>query len=124
MNDWEKELQEQMTIYSREIADNVDKKAKQKASELSRALREDSPEKTGEYKKGWQSKLMYKSATGSRYKVRNVKKAQLTHLLEYGHINAKTGKRVKAIPHIKKNADKIISEFERDVESILKGAGK
>lgn len=119
-DNWDIVLEEELKLYSKEIADKISKEAKRQSRKLTQLIKEDAPEKTGEYKSNWHSKLMWSGATGVRYRVLNVKKWQLTHLLEYGHIDEKTGGRVRAFPHISNNAKKIVSEFEKNVLEIIK----
>lgn len=38
---------------------------------------------------------------------------RLTHLLEYGHINKLTGKKVRAFPHVKPVEEKVYTEFRK-----------
>lgn len=100
-----------------EIIDQVGKEGAKK-------LRETSPNRTGNYKKGW---TYEKNAKYGRHKVsciiRNKKNPQLTHLLEYGHPIIHKGRKVgeaKAHEHILPVKDwcekELISRFEQKLK--------
>ncbi len=117
----------------KDIEASVDEAANMVTKELLSDIRDDSPVRTGVYKKGWKrKKLTYV------YTVYNKTKPSLTHLLEYGHV-CKTGKRegseaqkegiesktrkkyvskkpvkerVEPIEHIKKNEERAVEKFE------------
>ena len=83
--------------------------AKECASDCVEAIKSDCPSDSGEYKKGW---VMRKTKNG--YVVYNKTRPNLEMLLEHGHIitrGEKRGQRVKAYPHIYKNADKAREKF-------------
>ena len=84
---------------------------------------ETSPERTGDYKKGWKVRQVYKDQAGSQFVVHNATDYQLTHLLEYGHAIKGGTKRVKAIPHIAPAEEMIIKEFTAKVEKDIQKAG-
>lgn len=97
-----------------EIEESIDIAANIATKNLLSAIRENSPVKTGEYKKGWKRKKLKHS-----FVVYNSKKAGLTHLLEFGHKIAGGTKEVKGIPHIKKNEEKAVESFEEMCVAIV-----
>lgn len=117
-------IMKELGTYSNELAERVNKTSKKYANKLRRELEETSPEKTGDYKKGWKVKQVYKSHTLSQYVVHNATDYQLTHLLEFGHAIKGGTQRVKPIPHIAPAEEKVVSEFMNEVEKAVKEAGK
>lgn len=117
-------IMKELGTYSNELAESVNKTSKKYANKLRRELEETSPEKTGDYKKGWKVKQVYKSHTLSQYVVHNATDYQLTHLLEFGHAIKGGTQRVKPIPHIAPAEEKVVSEFMNEVEKAVKEAGK
>ena len=89
------------------------------AQKTVKRLKDTSPKRTGEYAKGWTSKVEYEGADEIRVKVRNRKKPQLTHILEHGHAKA-TGGRVAGRPHIRPAEQEAEKELLSKVEEIAK----
>ena len=83
------------------------------------AAQNDSPVKTGRYKKGWKVKTEYEDAFKKSCRVYNSKRPQLTHLLEFGHAK-RGGGRTKAYPHIKKNEQKAQADLPKRIEEAIK----
>ena len=52
------------------------------------------------------------------YTIYNAKHYQLTHLLEFGHVIAKTGKRSVARPHIAAVNEAVAQQFVKEVEGM------
>lgn len=116
-------IMSELQAYTNELAERVNKSARSCANKLRRTLEETSPEKTGDYKKGWKVRQVYKDQAGSQFVVHNATDYQLTHLLEYGHAIKGGTKRVKAIPHIAPAEEMIIKEFTAKVEKDIQKAG-
>lgn len=75
--------------------------------------------KPGSYAKSWGVTREGMAGIGVvSYTVHNKKHYQLTHLLEFGHIIAKTGGRSKSFPHIAEANRQAAEQFVRDVENM------
>lgn len=109
-----------------DVIRNVNEAAEEASSQGVKDLKASSPVRTdgynrkkkpGTYAKGWR-KTKTKNALGvESYTIHNTE-GQLTHLLEFGHVDAKTGKRVGIRPHIAKVNESASAEFVRKVENI------
>jgi hypothetical protein len=119
MADWTDELMNELKFYTDEVVDKSDKIIKKKSKELAEKISVDSPEDSGEYKKGWKVQKVQNNAMNTEYVVYQAKKPSLTHLLENGHLNV-DGSRTQGKKHINDNADKIISETELEIMEVLK----
>lgn len=119
MIDIRDELDSILTDYTSEMKKETDKILKKKAKKLANKISEDSPERTGKYKKGWKSSRNQLNELDTNYTVYQSKKPSLTHLLENGHIGI-DGKRVNGEKHINDNADMIIEEAVLEVEEMVK----
>lgn len=86
------------------VAETLPKVGKKAVKELKAR----SPKKTGQYAKGWKSKVE-KERLDSKVIVYNATKYQLTHLLEKGHAN-RGGGRTQGIPHIKPTEEQAVKE--------------
>lgn len=105
----------ELAAYSEEVAEGIRKEIKEVAKETVATLKTTSPRDTGEYARGWSSRVEFESREDIRVRIYNRTEPQLTHLLEYGH--AKTnGGRVEGRPHIR--------PAEQEAEKKLEGAVK
>ncbi len=90
------------------------------AADCLESIKADSPEASGEYKKGW---VKRKSKQGSY--LYNKNKPYLEMPLEHGHVIARgknKGKRVPPKPHIYMNRDKYMEQFyEKCVKIVAEG---
>lgn len=113
-------IAQELAQYSQEVTDRIKADVKAVAKDCAKELKETSPEKSGEYKKGWKNRVAYESRTDIRAEVYNAKKPQLAHLLEYGHAK-RNGGRVEGIPHIAP-AEKLAEEkLEGKVKVAVRG---
>lgn len=117
-------IMKELGTYSNDLVERINVSSKKCANKLKREIQENSPEKTGDYKKGWRVRQVYKSHTLSQYVVHNATDYQLTHLLEFGHAVKGGTERVKPIPHIAPAEEKVVGEFMNEVEKAVKEAGK
>ena len=112
-------IQLSLQKYSQEVAEGLKEETRKVAKKTVKRLKDTSPKRTGEYAKGWTSKVEYEGADEIRIKVRNRKKPQLTHILEHGHAKA-TGGRVAGRPHIRPAEQEAEKELLSKVEEIVK----
>lgn len=116
-------IMSELKRYSNKVVSKVNVSAKKCANKLKRKLEANSPEKTGDYKKGWRVKQVYKSHTLSQFVVHNATDYQITHLLEYGHaINGGT-QRVAPREHIAPAEEETVNEFLQELEKAVEEAG-
>lgn len=101
--------------YTDSLKTCVDEVVDDTAKELKDKIKADSPKRTGEYKKGWRIKTLFKGHGNHRLVIHNETNYQLTHLLEYGHAVDGGTKRVPAHPHIKKNEELFQEELEERI---------
>jgi hypothetical protein len=114
INEIQKEIQKALQAYVHEVADDLDIAKNEVSNQLKKELTQDSPEKTGDYKKGWRVKKFKKVNI-----VHNKTDYQLTHLLEHGHVKINGG-RTDAQVHIRPNEEKAVKEFLGRVEKAVK----
>lgn len=121
------EIMKELESYSNEVAERVNKAAKQYSGKLRKELSETSPKRDSSekhYSEGWKTTQTEKEQAISKFTVYNANKPGLTHLLENGHaVNGGT-QRVKPIPHIAPAEEKVIDEFMNEVEKAIQEAGK
>ena len=72
----------------------------------------------GSYAKSWTKKKEGNTLGVQNYTIYNSKHYQLTHLLEFGHVIAGTGKRSKSFPHIAKVNESVAQQFIDEVEGM------
>lgn len=111
-------IEEEMLSYSKEVGKGVKNACKKTAKELKDNIKRDSPELTGDYKKGWRNRVAFESDSGIRIQTHNETDYQLTHLLEHGHAKAGGG-RVEGKPHVKPNEEKAIKILEERIEEVI-----
>lgn len=100
LQELEIEIVKELKDYSDEVAEGLKKSVKDVAKETVRTLKATSPRDTGEYARGWTSKVEFESMEDIRMRISNRTKPQLTHLLENGHATV-NGDRVDGRPHIR-----------------------
>lgn len=100
------EIKRSLEEYDEEVNESVDKAADMLSKELLGDIREDSPVRTGAYKKGWKRKKLKYTRV-----VYNKTHPHITHLLQNGY-TTRSGKRVEGKEHIKKNEERIKERFE------------
>ena len=94
------------------VVDTVSKEAKKIAQT-------GSPERYGDYKKGWAVKKTIDRSSQVNVTIHNRKKPGLTHLLEKGHAK-RGGGRVEGITHIAPAEEYAVEELEAEIRKGLK----
>lgn len=107
------EISRQLALYANAVEEDVDKAAREVSKEGKVKLQQTSPEKTGDYAKGWAIKKK-----GNNYILWNATDYQLTHLLENGHVN-RDGSRTTPQPHIKPVEKRMIKDFEKEIRRVV-----
>lgn len=110
---------EALQEYSEEITGQVKAEIKECAKECAKIIKTNSPKESGEYKKGWKSKITFENENDIRVIVYNAKKPQLTHLLENGHAKV-SGGRVEGTAHIKPAEEWLKDELEEKIKVAIK----
>jgi hypothetical protein len=121
VDDLAKEITLAVKQYTEDVSKSIEKEVNETAKKVRKEAADNSPEDSGEYKKGWARK---KSSKGGqiKYTIYNKEKPQITHLLEIGHQKVGGG-RVDAIPHIRPAYDKFVPKMEKEIEQIIKRGG-
>ncbi|MGH1326594.1 HK97 gp10 family phage protein [Bacillus pretiosus] len=113
INDLANEIARELQRYSNVVEEDLEAAQEEVADNLVDGLKQNSPKKTGKYRKGWRKKKEGKSTI-----VYNALKPQLTHLLEKGHAKADGG-RVPAQVHIAPEEEKAINDYLERVERAI-----
>ena len=115
--------------YSSDIQNGITEKAFEVAEKGKNELKATSPKRTGSYSKGW--RVDKRNGKGFVHAtIYNATNWQLTHLLEkphvirnkYGTWGTYSPQNSKTI-HIAPVEEKCITEYERDVEQVIKNGG-
>ena len=116
-----KALAEQLTIYHEDVTEQLNACSKEATEALVKETKATAPERTGRFKKSIASKLLKKSKGGDTY-VWYVKAPlhRVTHLLVHGHA-LPNGGRTKADPFLKNAVDKVLPDYEKKVEEVVRG---
>ena len=93
-------LGSELSSYGAETAETVKTIVKSAAQDCKKDIQNRSPKRTGDYRKGWRTQIVYDGPGGIRIRVFNRTNGQLTHLLENGHAKIDGG-RVSGTPHIR-----------------------
>ncbi|QWH13272.1 HK97 gp10 family phage protein [Bacillus mycoides] len=112
MNDFAGELARELQRYANVVEEELTTAQEDVANIAVGKLKQNSPKKTGGYRKGWRKKKDGKSIV-----IHNTK-GQLTHLLENGHAKAGGG-RVPAQVHIRPVEEYVIDELPRRIERAI-----
>lgn len=108
--------------YTEDVSTAIEKEVDIQSRELVKAIRNDAPEKTGEYKKGWTRKKLRDGNGQAAYVVYNKAKPGLAHLLEHGHAK-RGGGRVAGRPHIRPNTERTEKQLVENIEKIIRNGG-
>jgi len=106
--------------YSNDIQEAISKDAQEVSKKGVAELKNTSPKRTGKYRKGWRMKTKK-----GRYEIECIihnSEYMLTHLLEKPHA-LRNGRTSKPQIHIAPVEEMCVSQYERDVENIIKNGG-
>ncbi|MCU5207241.1 HK97 gp10 family phage protein [Bacillus cereus group sp. Bc252] len=112
MNDFAGDLARELQRYANVVEEELTNAQEDVADIAVDKLRQNSPKKTGGYRKGWRKK---KEDNGV---VIHNTQGQLTHLLEKGHAKVGGG-RVPGQVHIRPVEEYVINELPRQIERAL-----
>ena len=114
INNFANEITRILRDYTEEVEQVMEEARDKIAKDTVKTLKATSPEKTGDYKKGWRVK------TEGTKKIIHNKEYQLTHLLEHGHAKVGGG-RVAARVHIRPAEEKAINDYIEATENLIRG---
>ncbi|EOP36188.1 HK97 gp10 family phage protein [Bacillus cereus] len=109
MNDFASDLARELQRYANVVEEGLENEIDEVADIAVGKLKQNSPKKTGGYRKGWRKKKEGKGV------VLHNTKGQLTHLLENGHAKAGGGRVPKKV-HILPVEEYVIDELPRRIE--------
>ncbi|MGF9988063.1 HK97 gp10 family phage protein [Bacillus mycoides] len=112
MNDFARDLARELQRYANVVEEKLTTAQEDLADIAVSKLRQNSPKKTGGYRKGWRKKK-----DGNAVVIHNTK-GQLTHLLENGHAKVGGG-RVPEKVHIRPVEEYVIDELPRRIERAI-----
>ncbi|KAB2441377.1 HK97 gp10 family phage protein [Bacillus luti] len=109
MNDFASEIARELQRYAKVVEENLEDEIEGIGDIAVDKLKQNSPKKTGAYRKGWR-----KTKEGKGVVLHNTK-GQLTHLLENGHAQVGGG-RVPGEVHIRPVEEYVINELPKRIE--------
>ncbi|EEL69656.1 HK97 gp10 family phage protein [Bacillus cereus group sp. N34] len=112
MNDFASEIARELQRYANVVEENLENEIDEVGDIAVGKLKQNSPKKTGAYRKGWRKKK-----EGNGVVLHNTQ-GQLTHLLEKGHAKVGGG-RVPAQVHIRPVEEYVIDELPRRIERAI-----
>lgn len=111
-------INDELKLFEKSVLKRVNESAQKAAKEAVKNLKQNSPKRSGKYASSWKSKKEMQSLGEEVYTVYNKDHYRLTHLLENGHINKKTGTRTKAVSHIAPAEQAAADEFLKGLENL------
>ena len=121
MRSLQMQMNDLLKEYGDAIIDKIDDILPGVGERAAKQLQQTSPQRTGNYAKGWKVSKKTRSGSFTEVRVYNEKFYRLTHLLEYGHAS-RNGGRVKAQPHIiwveESASEELMNSIMDAVESI------
>lgn len=121
------EIVQAVKEYTEDVAEAIEKELNETSKNVLQDVIDHSPEKSGEYKKGWRRTKSETDSGEVRYIIHQKKKPQLVHLLEFGHAKADGG-RVEAKPtnggHIRPAYERHVPAMYERIKRIIERGGK
>lgn len=126
IGDFSRAFGEEMVKYTNDIEDEIQKMTAKLTKDAAKELKQVSAStfnstQNKPYNEGWTAKndsVRHRA----RWVIHNKNKPGLAHLLEHGHAKVKGG-RVAGKSHIKPIEEKLIKDYEENVEAIIKDGG-
>ena len=118
------QMREILDEYSDKVKEVTDEAINRVSKECVNKLHNSSPDRTGDYARGWAVKKIAVRNKISDVVVHNRTRYNLTHLLEFGHVvrNAKgTFGRAPAHPHIGPVDEWVADETEKRIKEKIEG---
>lgn len=116
VEDIAREIEKTLHQYVEDVEKDAGEAAEVIAKKAAGALKQNSPQATGEYAKKW----TYEVYESGAIVYNKSPTSSLTHLLEKGHAK-RNGGRVEGIRHIAPVEETFIQDFEQDVIRRIKG---
>ena len=105
-----------LSQYTTEVIEGLEKAKNKSANDGVKALKTNSRVLTGDYARSWAKKKV-----NSAVVVHNKEEYRLTHLLEKGHLTRDGKTRSNKFVHIAPVEEKMIADFEKYMERVIKG---
>lgn len=117
-------IAQELTQYSRDVQDKVDKAGRKAVRELVRITKDTAPFNARDYDEHYVDRITSKSEVSRAGLSRHIWYVKppghrLTHLLVHGHATVNGG-RTKADPFLHNALDRVLPEYERDIEEAVK----
>lgn len=113
INNLSNEIAAALATFTNEISKELEQTKKKVVRDAVKDLKATSPKDQGDYARGWKA-----TRQGDAMVIHNANKPQLTHLLEGGHAK-QGGGRVAGKSHIEPVEQRVIKEFERELERVI-----
>ena len=110
---------EELSQYRQDVVDHIKASVESAAKDCKKDIQQNSPSRTGSYKKGWRDVKAFESESDIRFQVHNKTDYQLAHLLEHGYAK-RNGGRVEGRPHIGPAADRAAKKLIKEAKVAVK----
>lgn len=108
-----------LTEYADASTELVKQSVQQVSKEVKKEISENTPKRTGAYKKSWATKKTKETSNSLTMTVHSKNRYQIAHLLEHGHAK-RGGGRVAARPHIAPAEENGVTSLQEKIERGLK----
>lgn len=116
LNNLSGEIANLLVEYTSDVTAGLEKAKNKSANDGVKALKTNSRVLTGDYARNWAKKKVNTAVV-----VHNKDEYRLTHLLEKGHLNRDGKTRSNKFVHIAPVEEKMIADFEKYMERVIKG---